>query len=146
MILTEFKTEHLIKMDSLLTIDTANQMEAIIERGSKREGPKAFTAIHEGLIIGCGGVEMLWDGVGEGWAVPSIHVAKYKRLVIEITIAGLSKIFDEDSKLRRVHSLVLDGFPDGDRLMEILDFTYEGTLRKYGVRGETYKMFAMVRA
>lgn len=143
--LTAFKAEHLLEMDTLDTKDTVGQIDAIYQRGLKREGAKAFTAMHEGKIIGCGGIEILWEGVGEGWVVPSIHVADHKRETIEICIKGLKHILDEDAELKRIHALIMTGFPPGDRLMEILGFTYEGTLKKYGLHGEDYKMYALVR-
>ena len=145
--LTAFKAEHLLEMDILRTDDGTLDLDLdeMIRRGKEREGDKAFTACKHGVIIGCGGVKMLWKGVGEGWVVPSVHVKDNKRDCIILCVDTIKKIFEDDPSLNRIQATVVQGFDAGDILAAYAGFSFEGVLRKYGLNGEDFKMFSIVR-
>lgn len=145
--LIEFKAEHLLEMEMAVTMDGMSELSEaeLLCKGLGYEGSNSFSAYDGEKIIGCGGVKLLCDGIGEGWAIPTIHVLKHKREIIQLCLAGLQIILETNPELRRIQAVILAGFDAGDRLAEILGFQYEGLLRKYGKNGEDYKMFALVR-
>lgn len=143
--LTEFKAEHLLMLEMQNTLDTELiNKDEILEEGRKKEG-KSFTLTNDGTIVGCGGVKHLWDGVYEAWAIPSVHVVNNKRDAIVACQKGLKNILDDDPSIKRIHALVLSGFDAGTRMAVYLGFICEGILRKYGTKGEDYRMFSIVR-
>lgn len=145
--LTEFKPEHLLEIEMMNTPDGVTEMkhQAVIARGAERAGLNAFTAVHDGIIIGCGGVKALWPGVGEAWGVPSVHVVNYKRDVVMLAKEALRIIWKQSPDLNRVQAVVASGFVKGELLAGYLGFECEGVMRKYGKNGEDFKLFALVR-
>ncbi len=145
--LTEFKPDHLLEIEMANTPDGVTDIkhQGLIRKGLECAGPNAFSAVHDGVIVGCGGVKPLWSGVGEAWGVPSVHVLNNKREVVLMAKAALRIILDQDKDLNRIQAVVLDGFTAGERLAEILGFQCEGVMKKYGKNGEDFKLFALVR-
>jgi hypothetical protein len=145
--LTEFQPEHLLEIEMVNTPDKVSEIrnQELIRHGVNRMGQNAFSAIHDGKIIGCGGVEILWQGVGEAWGVPSVYVNGHKKDIILICKEVLRIVWNQELELNRIQCSVIDGFQAGDKLAEILGFKCEGVMRKFGKNGEDYKLFALVR-
>lgn len=143
--LIPFEPDHLLRIRVRKTPDGADQFskEALVERAKSYMTGPAFTLENdEGEIIGCAGIKTLWPGVGEGWGVPGANIKQYGHEVLAIAAIKLEELL---LGFTRVQCLVREGFETGIRFAEYLGFEHEGTLRKYGVNGETYRMYARVR-
>lgn len=106
----------------------------------KRFGP-SYTCIDEDGIVGCGGIAMLWERVGQAWAIfsPSIEkhglfVSKFAKWVIYAK--------KREYGLDRIQAIVLSSSEKNKRWVEFLGFQYEGTLRKY-ISGMDFEMVAI---
>lgn len=84
----------------------------------------------EGKLVAVGGVDMLWDGVGEMWSLfgarsVSVKIALHKmvRTQIRLLIAELA--------LYRLQAVVLATDPVAVRYIETLGFVREALLKAY---------------
>ena len=71
--LIPFKAEHLLSFVDKNT-DILQEMRHAVEK--ERRGP-AFTAIVDGRVIGCGGVMVMWPGVGAAWVSVDKDITRY---------------------------------------------------------------------
>lgn len=111
---------------------------------NESEGP-GYTGIYKGEIIGCGGVRIFWEGVGEGWIllpdnIKQITPNRSHRIVKEY----LNKIIDERN-LQRVQITPQCEWIPGLTYARWLGFEIEGKMRKYlpGNNGELVDCYLM---
>lgn len=88
-----------------------------------------YTAVCDGKIIGCGGIRIYWEGVGEAWAV---YPRKVGQMHLDPQIAK-KKLYEmiEENKLKRVQSTPRCDWPEGLTYSKWLGFKVEGKMRKY---------------
>jgi len=127
----------------------AKDMIQIIETGVKELGIKAqgteelwklarerekngmcLTGVVNGEIVACGGIDLMWTGVGEVWLMLTPETDKYPIGTYEIIRDGLDKII-KDNKLHRVQAYGRIGFDRAHTLFKHLNFKPEGIARKY---------------
>lgn len=129
----------------------AEHMMEVLEKGVKEFGIKAqgndelwelaqrreanglcLTGIINNKAIACGGIDIMWTGVGEVWLLLTPEVDLYPVAVLEDIGIGLKKII-EDNKLHRVQAFGRIGFHKAHVLFKYLDFKAEndGIARKY---------------
>ena len=127
----------------------AKDMIQIIETGVKELGLKAqgteelwelarerekngmcLTGVVNGEIVACGGIDLMWTGVGEVWLMLTPETDKYPIGTYEIIRDGLDKII-KDNKLHRVQAYGRIGFDRAHTLFKHLNFKPEGIARKY---------------
>ena len=106
-------------------------------------GP-AFTLMNETSIVGIGGIALLWKGVGEAWAVPSVAVKQHP-LAFHRAVKMMLNMIQDNKKLHRVQAAVLEDFPKGHKWIKSLGFKREGKMRAYGPNGENYIRYARIK-
>jgi len=106
-------------------------------------GP-AYTGIKDGKIIGCGGIMMLWEGVGEGWANFSPEIQQCPKSLFYCMKKGLDILWDAYD-IVRVQAMTRADFPQANRLLEHLGFVQESRLRKFWWDQTDAFMYAKVR-
>lgn len=104
-------------------------------------GP-AHTAMVDGMVIGCAGVVMMWEGVGHAWAVFGELFPKFPVFMTKVTKNHIKQI-TEDYSMKRVQTLIESGNERNMRWAEYLGFEREGTMRRY-YHGRDYEMVAII--
>lgn len=106
----------------------------------------SFTGLDDdGTVVGCAGVMPLWPGVGQAWALLSVHAPHSFKAVHRAVLAGLSNAFDGGG-FHRVQISVASDFPEGMRWAQHLGFRLEGLMRGYGPDGSDHFLFAKVKS
>jgi hypothetical protein len=86
-----------------------------------------------------------WQGVGDAWMFISKKAKKTPILIIKKIKAYMLQIIKKE-QFKRLHAIVINDFPEGERLMKVLGFTCEtpNGMKNYGPNGETCKLFSIV--
>jgi hypothetical protein len=105
----------------------------------EREGP-ALTMRVEGKAIACAGVVIGPEGVGTAWLLASEEVGRYRIALYRTVKTTLDQIV-RHFHLRRVQTMVPDGFQHSWAWFERLGFVHEATLKKAGPAGEDRHIF-----
>ena len=132
-------------------VDDAKQLKGMaIERGANlldwaeamamTKGP-AFTGLVDGKVAGCGGVVVLWDGVGEAWSIFPDWAKKYKRYVL-LYCRRFMEESAEDLKLWRVQATLEEGLPES--WLEHLGFVKKCTMTGYQPDGSDAGMWEKI--
>lgn len=108
----------------------------------ERSGP-AFTCRVGGRILFCAGIAISYEGVGNGWFIPSAGASAHPFAVHRLVSRYLSNII-RYFKLRRVQIVVDADFETGLRWVRRLGFVREGLLRKAGLDGKDQVLYARV--
>lgn len=83
-----------------------------------------------------------WGGVADVYVLPSIYIHRYAKSFMKYVIAYIDRL-SNDLGLHRIQTTsVANG--QTDSWMRRLGFTCEGTLVKYTVDGQDYRMWAKV--
>ena len=136
--LVKFDTRH------IMDINTAFEFSALARQAFENKAEvHGYTLLDGEEIIVCGGVHMMWTGVGEGWLVMSkeayekpITVARYTHRLFD-TIMG-------DNAMWRVQASVHTNDEQSVRFAEWLGFEIEGVMKKFGPDGTNYFRMARV--
>ncbi len=140
----EFEPADAIGMSSVLEPGVlGHPMRAKWAAEHKEYGP-AYTGTRNGEIIGCGGIMILWPGVGEAWANFAAPARQSPKDVLFCIRKGLD-IITEAYELIRVQALATPTFPESIRFLKHLGFVEEGVLRKYWDDGKDAVMMAKVK-
>ena len=109
------------------------------------ENGTAFSALSEGVVIGCGGIRKHWTGLGEAWAIYGNGcIQKYvKELLYWSRVVIGQSIKDLD--LCRVQASSRVDFPGSGLWLKHLGFEIEGLMSKYNPDGTDAYLFAMVK-
>lgn len=109
-------------------------------RTAAAAGP-AWTALHDGRVLGVAGLGMHWQGRAEAWCLLSRDVPT--RLWPAIHRAALRGI--AGAGFRRVEATVKGRFKQGERWLAMLGFVPEGAMPAYGPDGSDHHRWARVR-
>jgi len=142
----DFKPEHYREIEEIysepkltdILFGQADEMEAVA-----KAGPCWTLITDDGRVIGCVGMTMLWQGVGQAWAVFSPLVKEYGIAVSRAVKRMISHGFDEYG-LDRLQAIVL---PEEDRNIKwarFLGFEEEGIAREL-VYGKDFLVMSIVR-
>lgn len=140
----------------------AEDMIFIIEHGVKEFGLKAMaddhirelaqtredngqciTGLIDDKIVGCGGIDLMWEGVGEVWVMLAYDIGCHSLKAYKVIKDGLEKLI-KDNNLRRVQAWGRIGFDASHTLFKHLGFIPEGIARCYGYDGSDYILYAKV--
>jgi hypothetical protein len=102
-----------------------------------------YSATYGDEILFCGGVRVLWPGVGEAWVLCSAGIWRFARQLFRVSETIIGKVAAENN-LERVQAHVRTSWDVAIRFVERLGFEREGLLRKF-VNGEDYYSYARVR-
>ncbi len=111
------------------TLTVTDMVRDFAKAKEARDGP-AMTAVLDGLIIGCGGLEICWPGMAEAWIVARADLDRKALSAARLVKRKLLEWAKEYS-LVRIQAPLRTDFDLGIRFAEWLGFQYEGTLRKY---------------
>lgn len=125
----------------LARLKLAGSLEALGHVFETR-GP-SWTLRIDDLIIGSGGVTILWPGVGEAWILQSIFAGQYPLASFRAIREGL-KAGIRSHGLRRIQSVVHHSIPRDQRWVVRLGFDFEGIMSRYGPEGDTYLRYALL--
>jgi hypothetical protein len=102
----------------------------IAELAEEREkGDNCYTAWHDSEIIACGGMDLLWEGVGQVWIIMPEKTRHAKSLfrLFKNKLDYLTK----KNNLWRVQAYARIGLDESHTLLRHLGFETEGIMRKY---------------
>lgn len=105
---------------------------------------QCLTAIVNDVIVGCGGIDLIWKGVGEVWVFLSYEVDKYPIRAYEVIKEGLDKLI-KDNNLWRAEAWGRIGFDKAHTLFRHLGFKPEGIAKKRGYDGTDYILYGLVK-
>lgn len=100
----------------------------------------AFAVTDRGEVYAAAGVMPMWAGVGWGWAIVSVPTGKARLLYVT---RAIKKYLRTTDRWQRIQTTVCADFNQGVRwAYDVLSFTPEGKLAKYGPDGRDHLMFA----
>lgn len=120
-------------------VDGLGPMAIPIAMGLARHPGIALLA--DGEVVACGGVVIIWPGVGEAWMRTSPLLERYPVASLRLTKQFLNTAAN-CLKLRRMQCTVRKGYAPAIKWAERLGFASEGVLRGFGPDGEDYIMFS----
>ncbi len=100
---------------------------------------QAFTAVKDGLVLGCAGIEVVWGNRGVAWSLLG-PITPFELLGIHRHVMA----FLESGQLRRIEMTVDAGHIAGQRWASMLGFQFEGTLRAYTPDGRDCHLYARI--
>jgi RimJ/RimL family protein N-acetyltransferase len=103
------------------------------------EAGLAWTAEHDGVILGIAGLAPQWENRASAWALISDAAGPHFR-----KFHGAVSRFLVMSNYRRIEATVDVGFEAGHRWMKMLGFEHEGLLRAYRPDGADMHLYARV--
>lgn len=138
--LIPFTPDHILAIDTplLATYSRDDIYSAAKDHAVRGE---CYTLSGDGLIVACGGVDVMWEGVGEAWTILSRHIVRYKKSLHRTTRECLEDIID-CNHLHRVQAHVLSTDATAIRWIERLGFHREGLCGRYGPHREDYLLYA----
>ena len=141
----------------------AEDMLQIIGNGTKEEGFEYYgsgnlsdlaqqteedglsmTGIVNDIIVGCGGIRMLWTGVGEVFLLLSPKTALYPIKTYECIKNGFEKLIAENDFVR-LQGWCRVGFVKAHTLFRHLNFVPEGIARKYTPDGCDCLLYSLIK-
>ena len=136
--LVKFDTQHIMDIETMF--DFPLSARKAFENKSDVDG---YTLMDGDEIIVCGGVHMMWEGVGEGWLVMSKNAYDKPITVARYTDRLFDTIMD-DNAMWRVQASVHTNDAQSVRFAEWLGFEIEGVMKKFGPDGTNYFRMARV--
>lgn len=130
-----------MKGDAYLIAGSHDPSLAIVDAQSL-SGP-TFTVLAGYAPIGCGGVLLVWPGVGEAWTIVNAHILRYP-YVHRLVTRALRTLMQEHA-LHRIGAWALADQRRHRRWLEVLGFTYEGIARKFTSDGQDVARYALFR-
>lgn len=138
-----FKADHLL---DLPLYSGQEKVQAFVARPEFCEwvasapGPK-FTAIADGMIVGCAGVRTEWEGRGTAWAFIGRDAGPYW-----FWLHRKVRQFLAEYPLRRIEMDVDCSLPNAKRWMTMLGLTCEAERRRrYSADGRDFALYARVK-
>ena len=127
----KFRAEDMLEVISGETKEYGLEMYSNeeIAKQTEKDG-LSITGIVDGVIVGCGGIRKLWDGVGECWLILSPDVDRYAVSAYICIRDGFEKLMAENNFIRLQAYGRMD-FPKAHTLFKHLGFKAEGIARKY---------------
>jgi ribosomal protein S18 acetylase RimI-like enzyme len=119
--------EHGIKEFGVKCKPTHEMVEVALNR--ERNG-QCITGLVDGRIVGVGGLDEMWTGVGEVWMYLAHDTDAYPKLTYKIIRDGIKKLI-EDNDFWRVQAWGRVDFDKAHTLFKHLGFKPEGIAKKY---------------
>jgi len=104
----------------------------------------AKLAIFDGVILGCGGCVVYWNGCAEGWFCLTKESQEHKVVTIN-AIRDVIEMAFKELKLHRMQVTERIDNPQSIKLVEYLGFKREGLMIKYAPDGTDTYLYAMVK-
>jgi RimJ/RimL family protein N-acetyltransferase len=101
----------------------------------------AYTAVENGRVVASGGIVEKWQGVAFAWFFFDQDVGGRSFVHIHKTVQRFTRILLKE-RYHRIECTVDVEHREGRRWMDLLGFTLEGMLRKYGPDGRDHFIYA----
>lgn len=102
---------------------------------------ETYTLRINGRIVACFGLVPYWEGRAEAWAIIDKD-CKHEFVALFKTM----KRMIHDSPVPRIEATINKNFREGHRWIKLLGFELEApTMKKYGVKGHDYSLYARVK-
>ena len=105
-----------------------------------KAGGPCFTAVKDGVILGCAGLTKQWDNRAIAWALLSSNIDQN---FVNIHRAAL-RYFDV-TEFKRVEAFVDANFDAGHRWIKMLGFEREGYMRSFTPEGNDAVLYARIK-
>lgn len=92
-----------------------------------------YTAIFENMIVGVGGLNILWEGVAEAWLILTANCKKddlYGIIALNAIREKMEELI-ETNNVRRVHATTRTDFPQAIKMIESFGFERECLSKEY---------------
>lgn len=132
--------ENGIKEFGIKCIPTEQMTELAIAREANGQ---CITGWVDGKIVGCGGIDIMWPGVGEVWMFLSYEADKQTVRAFRVIKKGIRKLI-EDNDLQRCQAWCGKDFTQGHTLFRHLGFKPEGIAEKYLPDGTDAILYARI--
>ena len=93
-------------------------------------------------ILACFGFWPMWPGAVRAWTMLTDEVLDRRPLTLHRIVKGELQRFTEAMQLRRIEAVVRHDHQVGHRWIQRLGFKWEGLMRKYGINGEDFDLYA----
>jgi hypothetical protein len=90
----------------------------------------SITGFVDGVMVGCGGIRKMWDGVGEVWLMLSPEVNRFPIRTGAVIFNGMRALI-EDNDFTRLQGWCRVDFPQAHTLFRHLGFKAEGMAESY---------------
>lgn len=108
--------------------------------GRALEGPFAWTAAHDGQIIGCAGFANKWVDHWMAWAFVDQSAAPHM-----LEIVRVARVMRNRWPSGRIEAATPCGFTAGHRFLRLLGFELEAPLmRRYTPDGRDHALYALI--
>lgn len=107
----------------------------------------SYTVLWDDVIVGVGGVSMMWKGVGEMWLIltkDSKRDGIHGIVALNTIRKKVDEIIEENNIVRAQATARID-FPKGIQMLEALGFEREGFLRRYCPDGCSVYRYARIK-
>lgn len=136
-----FSVNHVVSIDmreheAWITQDVLAQFAQ--EHAKRGQG---YSMVEGGCIVACGGVDVVWKGVGEAWTILSRHIDRFKLSLHKSALRCIGEV-TETYRLHRVQAHVIKGDEKAMRWINRLGFHPEAVLTAYGPNREDYIVYA----
>ena len=111
---------------------------------TREENGQCVTGWVDGKIVGVGGIDEMWPGVGEVWLLLSYEVNRCPKHSYKVIRDGLKKLID-DNNLHRCQAWCRVDFAEACTLFRHLGFKPEGIAEKYLPDGTDAILFSKVK-
>ncbi len=109
----------------------------------EREREGSYSGYIDDELVGCAGVSLLWEGVGEFWLMLSEKGKKNPTTTFKTIKRNLDEIVKEKGLWRAQTTGRID-YPEACRMIEMFGFKNDCTLEKYGPDKSDYYLYSMV--
>jgi len=138
-----FETDHLLAIHPDPHGSAALIGEANLQRYAERfSGGPAVTLFKDDEPVACGGIVLMWPGVGEAWIVFGEKAYRYPKEIFRVCLRFMASAI-KHFKLVRIQASTVAEFEEANRWAEHLGFIMEGTRRKY-MGGQDYNSYALI--
>lgn len=139
--IVKFRREHLEKLELQdAQADMREQLKDPAYGLMLEQCRFSFTGIHDGVIIGCAGIQEVWEGRAIMWALLSKHAGVHFRSIHRAAMGFITQ-----SEWRRIECVVEDGFDAGHRWAKLLGMEREGLMRKYSPTGVDFHLYSRIK-
>ena len=98
------------------------------------------TLLYNKKVVALFGGALRWTGIAEIWAIPTVHVKPIAKAYYETMYAQLAK-YETELGIRRYQTAIRTEYAQNWKFMELLGFTRESFMPKFGSNGEDYFMY-----
>lgn len=142
----DFKMEHITQMnmrdlDKRMLEMAGNWEEKLLNTMALG---RTMTGMKDDIILGCGGILPLWEGVAEGWLLTADEIEQYPLAFHKLVRQFISEA-EEALNLHRIQIFVWSEFETSIEWVKRLGFESEGLMKAFSADRQDFYRMAKVR-